>query len=405
MTDAEHNQSTANAGQGALAGIRVIDLSRVLGGPYCTQALADHGADVIKVEPPGGDETRGWGPPFQESTHTAAYYLNINRGKRGLVLDLRQDQGRDLLRQLLADADVLVENFKTGTLEKWGLGYDTLKEEFPRLIHCRVSGFGADGPLGGLPGYDAIIQAMSGIMSVNGENGGGPLRVGLPVVDIVTGLNATIGICMALQARHRTGRGQFVEAALFDCGLSLMHPHFPNVFYGGAAPRRTGNAHPNISPYEVYQSATQPLFVACGNDGQFSKLCHQLGRPDLAADERFKDNAARIRYRDELREALNAALADKDGLQIAKQLMSAGVPCGPVLETPEVLAHPHTAHREMVVEIDDYRGVGSPVKLSDTPVSYHRPPPQFAEHSREIMEELGIDPATQEKLIAAGVVK
>lgn len=389
--------------QGALEGVRVIDLSRVLGGPYCTQVLADHGADVIKVEPPTGDETRGWGPPFQGDA--ASYFLGVNRGKRGMALDLRQDQGRDVLRWLLADADVLVENFKTGTLEKWGLGYETLKREFPRLIHCRVSGFGADGPLGGLPGYDAVIQAMAGLMSVNGEPDGDPLRVGLPLVDMVTGLNAVIGITLALQARHRTGEGQFVEAALFDSGLSLMHPHFPNVFYGGPAPKRTGNAHPNIAPYEVYRTATQPLFIACGNHGQFTRLCEFLGRAELADDPRFDDNAARLAHREALREVLEAAMAEQDGAALAERLMAAGVPCGPVLETAEVLAHPHTVHRKMLVEMGDYRGVGTPVKLSATPAGYRRAPPAFGQHSREVLDELGIDEETQQRLIAAGVIK
>lgn len=227
---------------GALRGVKVVDLSRVLGGPYCTQILGDHGADVIKIEPPSGDETRGWGPPFREEDGAASYFLGVNRNKRGMALDLRQEAGREVLLRLLADADVLIENFKTGTLEKWGVGRDALAARFPRLIHCRVSGFGADGPLGGLPGYDAILQAMGGIMSVNGEAEGGPMRVGLPVVDMVTGLNAAIGVMMALRDRETTGRGQFVEAALFDSALSLLHPHAPNWFMSGRKPSAPATA-------------------------------------------------------------------------------------------------------------------------------------------------------------------
>jgi len=215
-----------NSRTGSLADIKVIDASRVLGGPYAGQILGDHGADVIKIEPPAGDETRGWGPPFLDGA--ASYFLGLNRNKRGMALDLTQEAGRELLLRLLETADVFIENFKTGTLERWGLGREELERRFPRLVHCRISGFGADGPLGGLPGYDAAIQASAGIMSVNGELGGEPLRVGLPVVDMVTGLNAVIGILMALQERASSGKGQFVEATLYDCGVSLLHPHLPN---------------------------------------------------------------------------------------------------------------------------------------------------------------------------------
>ncbi|MGO4834406.1 CaiB/BaiF CoA transferase family protein, partial [Rhizobiaceae sp. 2RAB30] len=235
---------TATAG--SLANIRVIDASRVLGGPYAGQVLADHGADVIKVEPPAGDETRGWGPPFQDGT--ASYFLGLNRNKRGMAIDMAQQAGQDVLLALLETADVFIENFKTGTLERWGLGRDEIERRFPRLVHCRVSGFGADGPLGGLPGYDAAIQASAGIMSVNGERGGDPLRVGLPVVDMVTGLNAVVGILMALNERASSGKGQFVEAALYDCGVSLLHPHLPNFYLSGKGAGTAGNAHPYICP-------------------------------------------------------------------------------------------------------------------------------------------------------------
>ena len=252
---------------GSLEGLKVIDLSRVLGGPYCTQILADHGADVLKIEPPQGDETRGWGPPF-DGHGTASYFLGLNRNKRGMTLDLTQAPQREALLALLEDADVLVENFKTGTLEKWGLGFDALHARFPRLVHCRVSGFGADGPKGGLPGYDAAIQAMVGLMSVNGEtdaNGGGPVRIGVPVVDIATGLNAALGIMFALRERERSGQGQFVEAALYDCGLSLLHPHSANhLLDARIVPGRSGNAHPNICPYDTFATGSTPIFLAVG---------------------------------------------------------------------------------------------------------------------------------------------
>lgn len=367
-------ESATSPNLGALTGVRVIDLSRVLGGPYCGQILADHGADVLKIEPPQGDETRTWGPPFENGT--ASYYIGLNRNKRGMRLDLTQAGDREQLLQLLVDADVLLENFKTGTLEKWGLGYDVLKEKFPRLVHCRVSGYGADGPLGGLPGYDAAIQALSGIMSVNGETGGDPLRVGLPVVDMVTGLNAVIGILMALQERQRSGQGQFVETALYDCGLSLLHPHAANWFGDGRLPGRTGNAHPNIYPYDAFPSGTTPVFLAVGNDRQFQQLCEVLGQPDLATDPLFSNAGGRSVHRAQLRERLIALMANQDGEALVEQLSLKGVPCAPILDVPQALNHPHTAHRNMTVSLPGgYRGMASPIKLSRTPASYRLPPP------------------------------
>ncbi|WP_316155435.1 CoA transferase [Cupriavidus sp. BIC8F] len=358
---------------GALAGIRVVDLSRILGGPYCGQILGDHGADVLKIEPPQGDDTRTWGPPFKDGV--ASYYFGLNRNKRVMRLDLTADADREVLLALLAEADVLVENFKTGTMEKWGLGYDTLSARFPRLVHCRVSGFGADGPLGGLPGYDAAIQAMSGIMSINGEADGDPLRVGLPVVDMVTGLNAVIGVLLALQERARSGRGQFVEAALYDSGLSLLHPHAANWFMSGKTPQRTGNAHPNIYPYDTVATATDPIFLAVGNDRQFRILCEHLQLPALADDERYATAGARSVNRVALKAELEASLREFDGKVLADELVAAGVPCAPVLSVADALQHPHTQHREMVVEMEGgYKGLGAPVKLSRTPATYRHAP-------------------------------
>ncbi|MDR3451443.1 MAG: CoA transferase [Rhodoferax sp.] len=359
---------------GALAGIRVIDLSRILGGPYCGQILGDHGADVLKVEPPQGDDTRAWGPPFQNGV--ASYYLGLNRNKLGTQLDLASEAGQSMLLGLLEGADVLIENFKTGTMEKWGLGYEALAQRFPRLIHCRVSGFGADGPLGGLAGYDAAVQALTGIMSVNGEVGGEPLRVGLPVVDMVTGLNAALGVLLALQERERSGRGQFVEASLFDCGLSLLHPHAANWFVDGQKPKLTGNAHPNIYPYDAFPTRTVPIFLAVGNDRQFELLCRHLETPELAQDERFAKTYSRSQHRAVLRQMLETQLSRHDGAVLAEALMQIGVPCAPILTVDAALQHPHTAHREMVVRIgDNYTGVASPIKLSRTPATYRHAPP------------------------------
>jgi crotonobetainyl-CoA:carnitine CoA-transferase CaiB-like acyl-CoA transferase len=368
---------------GALAGVKVIDLSRVLGGPYCTQILGDHGADVIKVEPPGGDETRGWGPPFRDGT--ASYFHGANRNKRAISLDLGTEPARDLLRALLSDADVLVENFKPGTLDRWGFSREALEAAFPRLVHCRITGFGADGPLGGLPGYDACAQAMGGLMSVNGAAGGEPTRVGLPVVDMVTGLNAVIGIAFALFERERSGKGQFVDTTLYDSAISLLHPHAANFFMNGRIPGRTGNAHPNIAPYETLPTAKGDIFVAIGNDRQFAGLVRLLGVEALAREPDFATNAARLANRERLRAVLTERLTAHEAAALAKSLLEAGVPAAAVADVGAVLAHPHTLHRGMVVERDGYTGLGPPVKLSRTPASVRRAPPRFDEHASEIL--------------------
>jgi len=364
---------------GALAGCKVVDLSRVLGGPYCTQILADHGAEVTKIEPPSGDETRGWGPPFLGDT--ASYFIGVNRNKRGMAVDLSQAAGQELVRTLLADADVLVENFKPGTLEKWGLDYETLSAAFPRLVHCRISGFGADGPLGGLPGYDACAQAMCGLMSVNGDADGEATRVGLPVVDMVTGLNAAVGILLALNEREKSGLGQFVDMTLFDCAISLLHPHAANFFYSGKTPQRSGNAHPNIAPYETFETQTGAIFLAVGNNTQFAGLLRVLSAEHLGADPRFVTNAERLKHRDALREALGALLASEDAAVLADKLLRHGVPAAPVLTVPDILSHPHTLHRNMVMHEGDYHAVASPIKLSRTPASLRRLPPKLGEHN------------------------
>jgi formyl-CoA transferase len=250
-----------------MAGLRVIDLTRVLGGPYCTQILADHGADVIKVEPPAGDEVRDWGPPFHGED--AAYFVGINRNKRGIGLDLASEGGRAVLMKLLESADVLIENFKPGTLEKWGIGSDVLRAKFPKMVHCRISGFGADGPRGGNPGYDAIIQAMTGMIAATGSPQSGPMRIGVPLVDITTGLYAAIGILMALSERQRSGVGQFLETTLYETGLAIMHPHAANYFMHGKPPQLTGNEHPNLVPYAIFPTRTDNIFIGVGNDGTF----------------------------------------------------------------------------------------------------------------------------------------
>ena len=389
--------------QGALAGLKVIDLSRVLGGPFCTQVLADHGASVIKVEPPQGDETREWGPPFKDDL--SAYFSGINRNKRSLGLDISKPEGREVLLKLLDGADIMVENFKPGTLEKWGLGYkEFLEPRFPRLIHCRITGFGADGPMGGFPGYDAMVQAWSGLVSVNGSPEGGPVRVGLPLVDIGTGLNAAIGILAAVQERHRSGRGQFLEVTLFDTAVTLQHPHAPNWLMAGLIPKLFGNAHPNIVPYNNFPTKGRSIVVGAGNDPQFRKFCAVIGRPELADDPRFKTNKDRVANRDALTEIIRPILAEQDGEPLATKLMQSGVPAGAVLEIPDVLQHPHTKHREMVVEKDGYRGTGIPIKLSRTPGSVRSKPPQYGQDGRAVLKESGFADGEIERLLANGIV-
>jgi formyl-CoA transferase len=392
---------------GALAGIKVIDLTRVLGGPYCTMILADHGAEVIKIEPPQGDEVRDWGPPFldqPDGSRDASYFLGVNRNKRALALDIGSEAGRAVLLRLLDGADVLVENFKPGGMEKWGLGYASLEQRFPGLIHCRVSGFGGEGPLGGLPGYDAILQAMTGLMSVNGDPSTGPLRIGTPVVDLATGLYSAIAILMALVERTRSGRGQFLDMTLHDCAMALLHPQAANYFLNGRRPIATGNPHPNLAPYETYQTRTGQIFIAAGNDGQFRKLCAELGVPDLANDPRFATNADRLTHRAALIAAFSAVLAEADGNALTLRLLRAGLPAGPVRAVDEALANDHTAARGMVADIGAWRGLGTPIKLSRTPGGPRAAPPRFAEHTDAILARHGFSAEEIQGLEKEGIL-
>ena len=373
--------------QSALAGLKIVDVSRVLGGPYCAQILADHGAEVIKVEPPQGDDTREWGPPFKDGI--SSYFSGLNRNKRSIAIDFTSEKGREVLFRLLEGADVLVENFKTGTMERWGIGYDVLSKRFPKLIHARVTGFGPDGPFGGFPGYDAVAQALSGMMSVNGTPQSGPVRVGIPIIDLCAGMNAAAGILMALYERQRSGKGQFLEVSLYDTGVSLLHPHAANYFMSGKTPMPTGDSHPNLTPYDQFKTKTRNIFVGAGNDRQFRILCQEIGRPDLPEDARFRTNSDRLKNRKELDDILRAVFLEADAEPLCKRLLSAGVPAGVVQLMPEVTTHPHTIHREMVVDLDGYRGTGIPVKLARTPGKVNRKPPQFAGQAKEILKEAG----------------
>ncbi|MFM0593345.1 CaiB/BaiF CoA transferase family protein [Paraburkholderia dilworthii] len=392
-----------NTPTGALAGIKVIDLSRVLAGPVCGQTLADHGADVIKIESPAGDDTRLWGPPFRDGA--ASYYMGVNRNKRAIALDLNREAGRQVVLDLLEDADVLIENFKIGTMERWGLGYqDVLARRFPQLIHCRISGFGADGPMGAMPGYDAVVQAMSGLMSINGDPASGPTRIGVPVVDLATGQVAVNGILLALLERTRSKRGQFVDVALYDVALSLLHPPAANWLMSGESQALLGNGHPNIVPYDKFRTATVDVFIGVGNDRQFAAFATAIGLPELALDPRYKTNPGRVAHRAALRKTLEAQLRQFDGEQICRELAAAGVPAGPVRTVGDALCNPHTLHRNMRVALDGYEGIGIPARLSRTPGQVKVRPPRFAEHSQEVLRQLGYSEERIVDLAAQGAL-
>jgi crotonobetainyl-CoA:carnitine CoA-transferase CaiB-like acyl-CoA transferase len=385
-----------------LHGIIVVDLSRVLAGPLCTQILSDNGAEVIKVEPPIGDETRGLGPPFN-AAGDAAYYSALNRGKRAMSLDLSVPDGREVLERMLATADVLVENFLPGTMERWGLGYEEhLASRFPRLVYCSITGFGADGPLGGLPGYDAVLQAMCGLMSVNGDSQSGPTRVGIPLVDHLTGYVALTGILMALRVREQTGQGQRVEATLFDTALSLLIPQAANWLAADKTPGLLGSAHPNIAPYDKCSVRDGEIFIGIVNDSQFKRFCDHIGRPGLSTDPRFVSNSHRLRNREVLKAEIEHTLREVCAAPICEALMKAGVPAGVVNSVPEAFAQPHAKHRQSLVKRDDYIGVRSPSRLYGTPGVPGDKPPAFSQHAVAVLKELGYSDADISRLQRSG---
>ena len=374
-----------------LQGIRVLDLSRVLAGPYCTMVLGDLGAEVIKVEPPEGDETRAWGPPFAEGE--SAYYLCVNRNKRDIVINLKTDEGKKVLRDLALQSDVLVENFRPGTLEKFGLDFATLSQSNPKLIYCSITGFGQTGPMRDKPGYDFMIQALGGLMSITGEPEGEPMKTGVAVVDLFAGQNAVIAILAALQARTLTGRGQQLDIALFDSQLSWLANVASNYLISGKLPKRHGNAHPNIVPYQSFQASDGWFAIAVGNDRQFGRLCEVIGRLDLANDERFAKNSARVQNREELIGLLKSIFLMRPVSEWLSALDEAEIPCGPINTFEQVFSMPQVQEREMLVKMDhptigELPLVGSPLKFSDTPVQYRLPPPLMGEHTEEVLREL-----------------
>jgi formyl-CoA transferase len=374
-----------------LQGIRVLDLSRVLAGPYCTMVLGDLGADVIKVEPPEGDETRGWGPPFAEGE--SAYYLCVNRNKRGIVINLKTDEGKKILRELALRSDVLVENFRPGTLNKFGLDFETLHELNPKLIYCSITGFGQTGSMKDKPGYDFMIQALGGLMSITGEPEGEPMKTGVAVVDLFAGQNAIIAILAALQARTLTGRGQHLDISLFDSQLGWLANVASNYLISGKLPKRHGNAHANIVPYQSFQASDGWFAIAVGNDRQFVRLCEMLGKPEIALDERYAANSARMQNRDELIPLLKSIFITRTVNEWLADLEKAEIPCGPIQNFEQVFSMPTVDEREMLVKmkhptIGELPLVGSPLKMSDTPVEYRLHPPLMGEHTEEVLNEL-----------------
>jgi formyl-CoA transferase len=375
----------------SLNGIRVLDLSRVLAGPYCTMVLGDLGADVIKVESPEGDETRGWGPPFSEGE--SAYYLCVNRNKRSIIVDFKTEDGRRIIHELIKRSDVLVENFRPGTLARFSLDFEAASAINPNLIYCSITGFGQTGPLRDKPGYDFMIQAMGGLMSITGEPDGEPMKVGVAVTDLFAGQNAVIAILAALQARTQTGRGQHLDISLFDSQVTMLANVASNYLISGNLPKRYGNAHANIVPYQSFQASDAWFVVAVGNDRQFAKLCEVLGKQEFANEERFSSNSERVKHRDELISLLKPVFLTKTSREWLSMLEAAGIPCGPINALDEVFAMPQVEAREMLLhmkhaETGALRLVGSPLKLSDTPVEYRLPPPELGQHTEEILREL-----------------
>jgi crotonobetainyl-CoA:carnitine CoA-transferase CaiB-like acyl-CoA transferase len=376
---------------GPLEGLLVADFSRVLAGPFATMLLGDLGADVVKVEhPAGGDETRGWGPPWYRDHST--YYLAVNRNKRSVALDLKTDAGRRAARALAARADVLVENFKAGAAERLGLGYEEVGRDNPGLVWCSISGFGR-GPGADLPGYDFLVQAMSGLMSITGPAGGEPTKVGVALVDVLTGLYAFGGVLAALRERDRTGRGQRVEVSLLGSALASLVNQASSYLCTGKPPRAMGNRHPSITPYETLATADRPLVVAVGNDGQFARLCRVLGVPGAATDPRFATNADRVTNRDALAELLERALAARGASDWVAALSEAGVPCGLVNDVGEAFALAERLGLEPVAAAGGIPQVANPIRLSSAPASYRLAPPALGEHTAEVLGWLAGPPS------------
>jgi crotonobetainyl-CoA:carnitine CoA-transferase CaiB-like acyl-CoA transferase len=375
-----------------LKGLKVLELARVLAGPWVGQTLADLGADVIKVESPNGDDTRAWGPPWIErgDDKSAAYFHSCNRGKRSIALNFKDADDLETIRQLVKQSDILVENFKLNGLQKYGLDYESLKAINPRLIYCSITGFGQNGPYAEQPGYDFIIQGMSGMMSITGEPDGQPQKIGTALADIITGLYATIGIQAALWQRERTGLGQQVDMALLDSMVGVLANQAMNYLASGTAPTRLGNAHPNICPYQVLPVKDGHIILAVGNDGQFQRLAKLIGQEQIGADERFATNAARVANRIELTALLETEFQKWEKLKLLDALHASNVPAGPINRIDEVFADPQVLARKMALDMDGVPGVRTPIQFSDAALTFDRPSPKVGEHTQEILNELRV---------------
>ncbi len=394
-----------------LSGIRVLDLSRVLAGPWCTQLLADLGADVIKVEKPGsGDDTRHWGPPWheQDGERVAAYFLAANRGKRSAAIDLAREEGAELVRRLARGSDVIVENFKVGGLAKYGLDAESLRAANPRLIVASITGFGQDGPYAARAGYDYMIQAMGGLMSVTGQPdgspGGGPMRVGVAVADLFTGLYTAVAILAALHRRHSSGEGAHIDMALFDTQLAMLANQASNALISGEDPPRQGNRHPNIVPYRPFDTADQPIIIAVGNDRQFARLAEMCGHPEWAGDERFANNSARVANREEIESLVQAQIAARSAADWLEALDQANIPAGPINRVSQALDDVQAQHRQMVRTIGGTPLVGSPVRIDGEREDSPLPPPRLGEHTLAVLGELGLSAVELKRLEAIGAI-
>ena len=410
----------------ALAHLKVLDLSRVLAGPWCTQMLADLGADVIKVERPGqGDDTRHWGPPFMpdsqgQPSSQATYFSACNRNKRSITLDIAQPQGQALVRQMAAQSDIVVENFKVGGLAAYGLDYASLQALNPRLIYCSITGFGQDGPYAQRAGYDLMVQAMSGMMSItghpDGQAGGGPLRIGVALTDVLTGVYACSAILAALEVRHRTGLGQHIDMALLDVGMAMLANQAAGFLNTGVTPQRQGNSHPSLAPYQDFPSADGAVLLAIGNDGQFARFCAAVQQPQWASDVRFASNALRVQNRAVLASAIANLLRTRRTAEWVALLESQAVPCGPVNDIAQAFNEAQVQARELVVRQacspfaqaagapSHIASVASPLRLRTNPPVLRRAPPALGEHTDEVLAELGLDQSAIAALRAAAVV-
>ena len=409
---------------GALTGVRVLDLSRVLAGPWCTQTLADLGAEVIKVErppsaqQPGGDDTRGWGPPFLkdrqgQNTTDSAYFLGANRNKRSVTIDISRPEGQALIHRMAQGCDVLVENYKVGDMARYGLDAATMRARHPRLVYCSITGYGQTGPYRERAGYDYAIQGLGGLMSVTGERddlpGGGPQKAGVAVADLFTGMYATVAILAALRHRDLSGEGQVIDMALLDTQVAMLANLGANYLVTRQAPRRAGNAHQNIVPYQVFEVADGHLILAVGNDGQFERFCAVAGCPELAADPKYAKNAGRVQHRETLVPLLAARLRTRTRADWLAALEAAKVPCGPINDLADVFADPQVQARGMTAQIahphhDQLELVASPMKLSATPVQLRRPPPLLGEHTDKVLAEWGVEAEERSRLRALGVI-